>query len=59
MNAEKLISEAISLPIEKRAMIVNSLLQSFNEFDQKIEIEWIQLARKRLNQIKENSVDVY
>ena len=58
MNEKKLIEEAILMPVEKRAMIVDSLLKSLNPIDSNIDKEWINLAKKRLVEIRTGKVQV-
>jgi len=48
MNAATLISEAVSLPIEERALVVESLLASLNQPESSIDSQWVKIAQKRL-----------
>jgi len=48
MNAATLISEAVSLPIEERALVVESLLASLNQPESSIDSQWVTIAQKRL-----------
>jgi len=56
MNTKQLITEAVSLPIEERAIVVESLLQSLNQPDSEIDIKWTQAAKKRLSEIKSGNI---
>jgi putative addiction module component (TIGR02574 family) len=56
MNAKEVIDEAISLPVEDRALIVDSLLQSLNHPETEIEKEWNETARRRLEEMRSGSV---
>ncbi len=38
---KEIIQEAESLPVEERAIVVDSLLRTFNPADTKIESEWV------------------
>lgn len=51
MNRIQLINEAVSLPIEERAMVVESLLSSFNQPESEIDQLWIQEAQRRLSEL--------
>lgn len=57
MNTEELINEAVSLPIEKRALVVDSLLQSFNQPDSDIDDKWKEVAQKRLMEMRAGKVE--
>ena len=52
MNVKDVIDEATSLPVEERALIVDSLLRSLNSPDKVIDKEWTEVARRRLNEIR-------
>ncbi|MEE9430888.1 MAG: addiction module protein [Melioribacteraceae bacterium] len=58
MNTKELIAEAISLPVEKRALIVDSLLKSLNPSEQQIDKKWIAVAKKRLDEIRTGKVEL-
>ncbi len=51
------IQEAESLPVEKRAFIVDSLLRSLNPPDSDIDKKWANLARRRLEELRSGEVD--
>lgn len=52
MKVEDLIAEAISLPLEERAVLVDSLLRSLNAPDEGTEKEWLAEARRRLDEVR-------
>ncbi|OFY62412.1 MAG: addiction module protein [Bacteroidetes bacterium RIFCSPLOWO2_02_FULL_36_8] len=52
MKTKDLISEANFLPVEERALIVDSLLLSFNSTYTDIESEWSKVAKKRLSELR-------
>ena len=56
LTTQELLCEAKSLPIEDRANLVDSLLKTLNVPDPKIDREWIDVAQKRLIEIKKGKV---
>lgn len=56
MNRQTLIDEAISLPVEERALVVDSILRSLNPTDSRIDREWAQVARERLDDLRSGKV---
>lgn len=57
MNTKKLISEAVSLPVEDRVLVVDSLLRSLNPPESGIDRQWGVVARKRLAEMRSGSVE--
>ena len=53
---KEIIQEAASLPVEERAMVVDSLLRTLNPPDTEIEKEWVKVARRRLVELRSGSV---
>ena len=52
MNTKQLISEAVSLPLEERALVVDSLLRSLNPSDSEIDRVWSGVAKRRFTEIR-------
>jgi putative addiction module component (TIGR02574 family) len=55
-NTKKLIDEALSLPVEERAFMADSLLKSLNTPDPVIDKNWIKTAKHRLAEIRSGKV---
>jgi len=56
MKTKDLIAEANSLPVDERALIVDSLLKSLNTPEKDIDREWAKVAKKRLSELRSGSV---
>lgn len=57
MKVKQLISEAEALPIEDRALVVDSLLRSLNTPEPAIDTKWLAIAQKRLQEIRSGSAE--
>ncbi len=57
MNIKQLIDEAISLPVEDRGLVVDSLLRSMNLTESEVDKDWAKLARKRLSELRTGQVE--
>lgn len=57
MNTRKLIEEAISLPVEQRALVVDSLLRSLSLTDPEVDEQWYAVAKRRLEDLRSRRVD--
>ena len=56
MNTKELIDEAISLSIEDRALVIDTLLKSINPSTSDIDQKWASLAKKRLAELRAGKV---
>ncbi len=56
IKTDELISEAISLPVDIRALIVNKLLESLNPTKKEIDELWAVEAEKRVEDIRTGKV---
>ena len=56
MKTKELIKEATSLPVNDRALLVDSLLRSLNSPQAKTDKEWVILAKKRLEELRSGAV---
>ena len=55
-KTQDLIDEAISLPIEERAILVDSLLQSMNPLDKENDQKWALEAKRRFEELRSGKV---
>lgn len=56
MKTKELLAELITLPVEERVMVVDSLLKSLNTPDSEIDKKWATIAQKRLEQLRSGEV---
>ncbi len=56
IKTNELISEAISLPVEVRTLLVNKLLESLNPTKNEIDELWAKEAEKRVEDIKTGKI---
>ncbi len=56
MKTKDLIAEAISLPVEERAMVVDSILKSLNPTESDIEKKWVAVTKRRLGELRSGEV---
>ena len=52
MNTKELINEAVALSVEERALLVDSLLRSFNQPESDIDKKRANVANKRLIEMR-------
>ena len=53
---KEIIQEAESLPVEERAMVIDSLLRTLNPLSAEIDIEWVKVAKRRLAELRSGRV---
>ena len=53
---KEIIQEAASLPVEERAIVIDSLLRTLNPPDTEIEREWVKVAKRRLAELRSGRV---
>jgi putative addiction module component (TIGR02574 family) len=56
MNTKELIEQAIALPVEERALVVDSLLRSLNPPQSEIDAQWGIEAKRRLSELRSEKV---
>lgn len=57
MRIRDLIDEAEALPVEERALVVDSLLRSLNPPESRIDEKWASVAQKRLKDFRAGDVE--
>jgi len=53
---KELIEEVVSLPVEERAIVAESILRSLNPPESDIDREWAQVAERRLAELRSGAV---
>jgi putative addiction module component (TIGR02574 family) len=53
---KKLIDEALSLPVEERAHLANTLLESLNMPNPAMDKKWAAVAKQRLEELRSGKV---
>ena len=56
MKTKEIIEEIVSLPVEKRALVVDSLLRSLNSPEPEIDAEWAKESNRRLEELRSGKV---
>lgn len=57
MNTKELIQQAIALPVEERALVVDSLLRSLNPPQSEIDAQWVVEVKRRLAELRSGKVE--
>jgi len=55
-STKELIEQAESLPLEDRALVVDSLLRTLNQPDPEVDAKWAQIAERRLAELRTGRV---
>ncbi len=56
MTTKELIAEAVSLPVEERAIVADSILRSLNAPESDIDRKWVAVAQRRLADLRSGQV---
>lgn len=57
MKTSELIAEAVSLPVEDRALVVDTLLRSLNPPETDVDADWARVAQQRLDELRTGKVE--
>lgn len=57
MRLQDLIDEASALPVDERALVVESLLKSLNPIEASIDEKWVEVAKSRLGELDSGRVN--
>ena len=56
LSTKEIIREAESLPVEERAIVVDSLLRTLNPPDSQVDRKWARVAKRRLAELRSGVV---
>ena len=56
VNTQQLIDEAVLLPVEEHALVVDALLRSLHQSESEVEQRWTQEAQMRLTELRSGHV---
>ena len=56
LGVKDIIKEAELLPVEERTTLINSLLQTLNPPEPKVDRKWAKLAKQRLEELRSGRV---
>jgi putative addiction module component (TIGR02574 family) len=56
MSTKELIAEAVSLPVEERAFVAESILRSLNAPETATDRKWAAVAKRRLTELRSGEV---
>lgn len=56
LGTKEIVKEAECLPVEERAILVDCLLRTLNPIEPEIEKKWIDVAKRRLAELRSGQV---
>ncbi len=56
LNTQEVMDHLVSLPVENRAAVVETLLASLNQLSPEVEAAWIDVAERRASEVRERAV---
>ena len=56
LGTKEIVKEAESLPVEERAIVVDSLLRTLNPTNREIDQAWVKVAKRRLAELRSGQV---
>ena len=56
MTTKKILEKVLSLPVEERAFLADSLLRSLNRPNRAIDARWTEVAKRRLEELRSETV---
>jgi putative addiction module component (TIGR02574 family) len=56
LTTKELIAEAVSLPVEERAIVADSILRSLNAPESDVDRKWVAVAQRRLAELRSGQV---
>ena len=56
LGIKEIVKEAESLPVEERAIVVDSLLRTLNPPDSEVDRKWAMVAKRRLTELRAGQV---
>ena len=56
LGTKEIVKEAECLPVEERAIVVDCILRTLNPVEPEIERKWIDVAKRRLAELKSGQV---
>jgi len=56
LTTKELIAEAVSLPVEERTIVADSILRSLNAPESDIDQKWMTVAQRRLAELRSGQV---
>ena len=55
-GVKEIVREAASLPVEERAIVVDSILRTLNAPDPDVDRMWAEVAKRRLDELRSGRV---